>query len=148
MAFANPLFRAVSRLAQALPFEADRAAFSSLALAEIVLGEGRNLVWFPEGGRSHTGRVQTFKAGIGVLLTRCDVPVVPVSISGTFDAMPFGRIVPRPKRVEVTFGQPVLPAELEQRGKGTTREARMTAALHDLVAELASPESKRTIQNA
>ena len=143
MAFANPLFRAVSRLAQALPIEADRAAFSSLALSEIVLGDGRNLVWFPEGGRSHTGRLQPFKAGIGLLLTKCDVPVVPVFISGTFDAMPIGRVIPRPRRVSVTFGQPMTRTELEQRGQGNTREARITAALHDHVGELASPNAAK-----
>lgn len=138
MAFVNPLFRAVSRLAQALPIEADRAAFSSLALAEIALGDGRNLVWFPEGGRSHTGMLQPFKPGIGLLLTKCDVPVVPVSISGTFDAMPFGRKVPRPRRVRVTFGAAIGRQELERRGQGESRQAHITSALHDIVADLGS----------
>ena len=136
MAFANPLFRGVSRLAQALPIEAGRAAFSSLALAEIVLNEGRNLVWFPEGGRSRTGELQPFKSGIGLLLTKCDVPVVPVAISGTFDAMPIGRVFPRPRKVKVRFGRPLTISELGPRGQGEQTEERIAAALHDSVAEL------------
>jgi long-chain acyl-CoA synthetase len=116
-AFANPLNRFVSRLGQAVPIDPQRAVISSLAFCAAVLQRGGNLVWFPEGERSRDGRLQPFKAGIGVLTERCDVPVVPVYIAGTHEALPVGGRWPRLTRVRVTFGKP-----LKVRGPGAADE--------------------------
>ena len=142
MAFANPLFRFVVRLAQALPVEQRRAAFSTLALALVALRGGRNLVWFPEGERSRDGAVKTFKPGIGVLLKEEPRPVVPVLIHGSFEAMPRGRRVPRPRRICITFGAPLTPDRLESRGKGERAEHRIADALRSEVLRLAETASR------
>lgn len=110
LAFANPLFRFVVRLGRTLPVEHDRAAFSSLAVALVALREGMSLIWFPEGARSKDGTLQPFMPGIGALLERQPMPVVPTVVSGTFQAMPPGQRLPRPQRVHVRFG-PAIPAE-------------------------------------
>lgn len=136
MAFANPLVRFVSRIAQVLPIEQDRAATSSLALGEAVLRQGKNLIWFPEGARTHSGRLQPFRLGIGLLLRRIAVPVVPVWIEGTFEAMPAGRRMPRLRQVRVTIGEAISAKALEERGRGETPEARLADALRDAVANL------------
>jgi len=136
LAFANRLFRFVSRIAQALPIEQDRAAFSSLAMSLIVLGEGRNLIWFPEGGRSRDGQLQRFRTGIGQILCRCPTRTVPMLIEGTFEAMPIGTRFPRFRRLRVTIGKALGPGELERMGRGTSPEERMTSALRDAVAAL------------
>lgn len=136
LAFANRLFRFVSRIAQALPIEQDRAAFSSLAMSLIVLGEGRNLIWFPEGGRSRDGRVQRFRTGIGQILRRCPTRTVPMLIEGTFEAMPTGTRFPRFRQLRVTIGKALAPGELERIGQGTSPEERMTNALRDAVVGL------------
>lgn len=136
MAFANLLFRFVSRIAQVLPIEQDRAAFSSLAMSLIVLGEGKNLIWFPEGGRSRDGRLGRFRTGIGLLLTRCPTKTVPMLIEGTFEAMPAGTRFPRFKQLRVSIGKPLAPAELERKRRGTSPEERMTSALRDAMVDL------------
>lgn len=140
MAFANPLFRTISRLAQALPIEDDRAAFSSLALGLAALGTGKNLIWFPEGGRSPDGRLQPFKLGTGMLIEKAGLPVVPVMIDGTFDAMPIGRRFPRLCQVRVTIGKPITPMELTRRGQGDRPGECMTTALHGVLAAMAEYE--------
>src|SRR3546814_20634381 len=66
----------------------ERAVLSGVAFAAAILKRGRGLIWFPEGSRSTDGRLQRFKPGIGVLLDRFRVPVVPVVIEGAHEAWP------------------------------------------------------------
>jgi long-chain acyl-CoA synthetase len=143
VAFANPLMRAVSRLARVLPVASERGAASSLALGAAVLQQGDCLVWFPEGERSASGRLGRFRPGIGFLLGRFPRPVVPVHIRGTFEALPRGRRWPRPHRVTVAFG-PVLdprqPAGLEASPEEAAR--RIAHALREAVAALERADSR------
>ncbi|CAI5947599.1 unnamed protein product, partial [Closterium sp. NIES-64] len=62
---------------------------------------------FPEGTRSLTGSLQPFKSGVGLLAEQLDVPVVPVCVKGTFEALPKGRTIPLRRRVTVEFGRPL-----------------------------------------
>jgi long-chain acyl-CoA synthetase len=135
-AFGNPLTRRISRLAQAFPIDSHRAVFSSLAFGAAVLKSERNLIWFPEGHRSPTGELQAFKPGIGMLLDRYPVPVVPVYIDGTHEAMPPGRVWVQPKKVTVIFGNPLNPRDLEQQGEGDVPQSRIVQALREHVAEM------------
>ncbi len=134
-AFRNPLTRFLSRLAQAIPVN-ERNPRATLALAATTLRQGYDLVWFPEGGRSRDGHLQRFKPGLGRLLERYPVPVVPVLIRGTFDALPPGRRLPRRRqKVIVEFGPPLLPAELAARGQGHDRPERIADGLHHWMAD-------------
>ncbi len=135
-AFGNPVNRLFSRLARVVPIDPDRAGLSSLAFSAAVLDRGKNLVWFPEGERSPTGDLQRFQPGIGLLLDHFRVPVVPVFVHGTGEAMPRGQGLPRPAKVTVSFGAPVHPDELEEQGGGETPQDRIVAALRERVAEL------------
>lgn len=112
IAFRNAFFRFMCRLGQAVPIDDRHALASSLAYGSAVLHRGHNLIWFPEGGRSADGSLQEFKAGIGMLLDYHQVPVVPVFIDGTFEALPRGRKIPRPGPVRLIIGRPLSRAEL------------------------------------
>ena len=140
-AFGNPLTRLVSRLAQAFPIDSHRAVFSSLAFGAFALKSQKSLIWFPEGHRSPTGELQPFKPGIGMLLDRFPVPVVPVFIDGTHEAMPPGRAWVQPKKVTVVFGKPLDPHELDQRGEGDQPQSRIVQALHEHVAKMIGDRS-------
>jgi len=133
--FAGPLQRAFSRVAQVIPVDPDRAVAASLAWAGAVLGHGRSLVWFPEGGRSADGTLQRFLPGVGVVLTEHPVPVVPAYIEGTFTAWPRGRRFPRRGRIDVTFGPPVAADALLKATGGRPDEA--AARIRAVVASLA-----------
>ena len=71
-----------------------------------------------------------------MLLERYKIPVIPVFIEGTQDALPVGRVVPRRARVTVVFGDPIHPDELARLGEGTSTADRIITALHDAVADL------------
>jgi long-chain acyl-CoA synthetase len=133
--FAGRLQRAFSRVAQVIPVDPDRAVAASLAWAGAVLGQGRSLVWFPEGARSSDGTLQRFLPGVGVVLGEHPVPVVPAYIDGTFAAWPRGRKLPRRGRITVTFGQAVPAAELSR--NGNARPDEVATQIQALVADLA-----------
>jgi len=85
----------------------DRGA---LRAADAVLVDGEPLAIFPEGTRQHGPQLGELFHGVAYLALRRQVPIVPVGIGGSEAIMPKGRIVPRPRRVVVVVGQPVVPA--------------------------------------
>ncbi|HSL01380.1 MAG TPA: lysophospholipid acyltransferase family protein [Rubrobacteraceae bacterium] len=135
-AFSNSFKRAIRRLGHVVPIDSHRAVFSSLAFGAAVLERRESLAWFPEGHRSHTGKLQPFRPGIGMLLHRFRVPIVPVFIHGTHEAMPPGRAWARPRQITVRFGEPLDPRELEQQGAGDSPQDRIVQALYEHVAAL------------
>lgn len=53
-----------------------------------LLAEGNSIMMFPEGTRSPTGRMRAFKPGAFELALRNRLPILPIVISGTADALP------------------------------------------------------------
>lgn len=136
IAFGNPVFSFLSRLARVFPIEPKKALFASLALGVSVLKAGSNLVWFPEGERTLDGQLLPFKHGIGLLLAKSDVLVVPVYLDGTREALPPGAYIPRAHPIKVIFGEPVKPEQLAKEGNGKDAAERIANALHDRVFAL------------
>lgn len=81
-----------------------------------ILRNGGVVCLFPEGTRTLNGQTQAAKGGVGFLMAKAAVPVVPAYISGTFKAMPKGVHWPRRARITVRYGEPILPAELAAMG--------------------------------
>jgi 1-acyl-sn-glycerol-3-phosphate acyltransferase len=74
-----------------------------------VLGEGGVLGLYPEGTRSHDGRLYRGRTGVARLALRSRAPVVPVGIIGTRQVMPKEAGFPRPwGRVTIRFGAPLI----------------------------------------
>ncbi|MEU6461182.1 lysophospholipid acyltransferase family protein [Streptomyces sp. NPDC046976] len=72
-----------------------------------VLAKGELLGIYPEGTRSHDGRLYKGKVGVAVMALRAGVPVIPCAMIGTFEAQPPGRTVPRVRPVTIRFGKPL-----------------------------------------
>jgi 1-acyl-sn-glycerol-3-phosphate acyltransferase len=68
---------------------------------------GRSLAVFPEGKRTDDGRLQPFETGAFKIALKAGVPIVPVSIRGTFELLPRTSLAPRPGRVDVIISEPI-----------------------------------------
>jgi long-chain acyl-CoA synthetase len=101
-----------AELLNAIPFDRHGDFAPGMQACREALEAGDPLLIFPEGTRSPDGRLQQFKAGLGVLAVELGVPVVPTRIDGTHEALPKGRRLPRPRRVTVTFGSALSPREV------------------------------------
>ena len=58
------------------------------------LEEGIGIFAFPEGTRSRTGRMMDFKGGVFSMAMKAGVPIVPISLVGTFDTYPPSAVLP------------------------------------------------------
>src|SRR5690606_6249905 len=116
------------------PVDPDRSPAAGMLIAASLLGQNRIVVWFPEGRRSPGGELLPLQAGVGVLLERSRAPVLPVAITGAFEALPRGRAWPRLGRISVAFGEPCPVDVLESEGDGPDPGARITSALQARMA--------------
>ncbi|MGI5509897.1 lysophospholipid acyltransferase family protein [Streptomyces sp. CA-106131] len=72
-----------------------------------VLHKGELLGIYPEGTRSHDGRLYKGKVGVAAMALKARVPVIPCAMIGTFEAQPPGQVVPRIHPVVIRFGKPL-----------------------------------------
>lgn len=105
--FRHWLAGAILRSWNCVPINRDRGDIGALRTMLRMLGEGKAVLMFPEGTRSPDGKLQEARAGIGMIVAKAKVPVVPMRIFGTDRALPRGTSLPRPVRVSVVFGEPV-----------------------------------------
>jgi 1-acyl-sn-glycerol-3-phosphate acyltransferase len=132
-----PRMALASVVVNALPFDRETNIRQSLGLCRKLLeNPGNILILFPEGTRSVDGRLAEFKPGIGLLLAGTDVPVVPCYLRGAHAALPKGRMIPRPRKIELTIGPPRSYASLK-RGKDAALE--VAADLHRAIEDLQCP---------
>lgn len=101
-----------ARTAHVIPIDSSVYLSKALQISAYVLRNGRSLCVFPEGGRSYDGTLMEFKKGVGVLALEMNIPVIPVFIDGTFEALPRGTRWPKRGKISVTFGQPIVAGDL------------------------------------
>jgi len=95
----------ISRV-NALPVDLSRGDLTAVRTIINLLKEGHRTVIFPEGTRSLDGKIQQARPGIGMIIAKTLVPVVPMRIFGSFQAWPKGgKITPHP--ITVVVGKPL-----------------------------------------
>jgi long-chain acyl-CoA synthetase len=83
-----------------------RSGFAkSFSYAGDLIDRGWNVLIFPEGKTTEDGRMAPFRAGIGLLAQKLNVPVVPMRIDHLFEVKQANRIHARPGQVTVTIGE-------------------------------------------
>jgi len=67
----------------------DRASVIEMMKAcETTIAEGNSIMMFPEGTRSHDGRLRAFKPGAFQIAAKMGTPILPIVLEGTGDALP------------------------------------------------------------
>lgn len=79
--------------------------------SEETLRDGMSLVIFPEGSRTWDGKMIPFKRGAFMLASEFYLPVVPLTIDGSFKAMPRFTYNATPCTITLTIHPPVFPGE-------------------------------------
>ena len=111
--FHNKFFAACITALGAVPVARDSNASAAGALRGFMklYQDGSDVLIFPEGGRSLDGKMQALEGGVAVIAARCQAPVLPVFIKGSFEAMPTGAKFVKPKKIKLTFGKPLIFSE-------------------------------------
>ncbi|MBY8883281.1 1-acyl-sn-glycerol-3-phosphate acyltransferase [Streptomyces sp. PTM05] len=103
------LIAAFFRSAGQIPVDRTGGKASQSAVEEAlkVLRRGELMGVYPEGTRSHDGRLYKGRTGVAVMALKSGAPVVPCAMVGTFEIQPPGRVLPRIRRVTIRFGEPM-----------------------------------------
>jgi 1-acyl-sn-glycerol-3-phosphate acyltransferase len=107
-----PILAALMRSVGGFPIQREGIGAAGLKETLRRLRKGGIVTLFPEGTRSPDGRLGPLKPGIAVLVSRANVPVVPVGLAGTFEVWPRSRRLPVPHPVRIHYGAPIFPEEL------------------------------------
>ena len=81
--FVGPLGFIIKNL-NSIPVNRDHLDLKTLRLVLQVLSSGEPLLVFPEGTRTETGKLGLPQKGIGLLVSKANVPVLPAKIAGAY----------------------------------------------------------------
>lgn len=115
--FNVPILGRAMRMGSLVPVDRGNrdAGIAAVNNASDVVKRGIHMTIYVEGHRSYNGKLLPFKKGPFYLAEECKAPVVPVTISGTHEAMPKGRFAIKPTLVTITFHTPIDPADFGTR---------------------------------
>jgi 1-acyl-sn-glycerol-3-phosphate acyltransferase len=105
-----------------------RTGVVSLGKGVKTIKSGLPMVIFPEGGRAATGELQVMAAGAAWIAIKAQVPLVPLTLVGTYELLPIHVYSLRPRPLKLIVGEPIPTTGL------TTRDAEdLTAVLHKVI---------------
>ena len=137
--FANAYMRATKQLS--VDRDSARAAQDTLHAALALLQEGELFGVYPEGTRSPDGRLYRGRTGVGWLALASGMPVIPVAMIGTDRIMAPGRRVPRPGRIKIKVGEPLVFDEYADQPAGARQRRAVTDRVMEAIRELSGQES-------
>jgi 1-acyl-sn-glycerol-3-phosphate acyltransferase len=103
---------------------------SMSAAARVIQERGISILLFPEAGRT-LGELEPFKDGAAYVAIRAGVPVVPIGILGSLEALPTGSPWIQPGVIRLRIGKPIPTIDLPLSGR-----TRLTQTMWDDVAAL------------
>ena len=89
-----------------------------------VLRSGGVMAVAAEGRRTRSGRLETINPVLARIAANAGVPILPVGIGGTFEALAPGKLLPRPSKILVRVG----PTFRLERGIATEHAAQRIRA--------------------
>jgi long-chain acyl-CoA synthetase len=101
----------------------------SFAYAGEAVDRGYSILVFPEGRHTTDGKMNPFRAGIGLLAVNLGIPVLPMRIDGLYEAKAAGRWFVAPRSIGVKIGKPI---QFEPETKPEQIAAQLQRAVQDL----------------
>lgn len=137
--FSNPVARWFFPRVGVIALDRTRGDLGALKKAIATLKEGKVVGLFPEGTRSPDGQMREAKGGIGFLIAKGGVPVVPLYISGTHQAFPKGSHRLQPSRITAHFGPLITLEEIRAAMPAKGGYEAVGALVMQRIRELAPP---------
>ena len=106
-----------------------RLAIASLSRGIESLKSGMPLVIFPEGGRSPDGFTQDFLPGCAFMAIKAQVPLIPLTLIGTYELLPMHTYHLQPRPLLLVIGSPISTA-----GKSANAAEDLTAEVRDAIS--------------
>ena len=128
--FKLPLIGWALRQWGAIPVEREGRDSASIRAMLGVLRNGGVLAVAAEGRRTRSGRLERINPVLARIAAQAGVPILPLGISGSYDALPPGAIFPKPKKILVQAGPPFHLA------RGTPQEVAAERIRSELAALL------------
>jgi 1-acyl-sn-glycerol-3-phosphate acyltransferase len=130
----------VSLLFNTVPVSRAGGGADALEHIQELVADGWNLLIYAEGTRSRDGSIGQMHSGAALVAQRHQIPIVPVRVTGTHEAMPpsaswphrvKGRLFSHRHQVEVAFGAPIAPRADETPAQLMARVSAFYAAAAD-----------------
>lgn len=136
--FHYPILRSLLRWAGALAIPRQSTLSDIKGLLQQVeqtLNKGSVIGIFPEGKRSHQGKLQVGKPGLAVIASRMHIPILPVGISGTDKIHGISWLWKRP-HIIINIGKPFYLLQAEGKLTKPQRKALADLMMHEIAALL------------
>src|SRR3989338_1219337 len=106
--YKKPVLNWFCRVTTCIPVPDNESGYQSLRRAIEFLKNKNLLCIFPEGRRSDDGKLKEAKTGTVFIALKTGVPVIPAGIIGNFRAYSRHHLIPRPYRIIVRYGKPII----------------------------------------
>ena len=123
------------RTVNAVPIDRDGGGPAGLKTIIERLAREEAIVLFPEGTRSKDGALQTARSGIGLIVIKSGAPVIPIRVWGTFEAFNRFHKVPRPRKLSITFGEPLDFRALREEA-ASAEKARLKQIYQEIASQI------------
>jgi 1-acyl-sn-glycerol-3-phosphate acyltransferase len=131
-----PLLGPVFPKINVVPVDQERADMSALKTVIKLVKAGHCTVVFPEGSRTLDGSLQPAQPGLGLIIAKSLVPVVPMRIFGAFDAFPRGKKLPRRRPITIVIGEPLRFTGADLAGGGRDLYQRLSERVMERIAAI------------
>lgn len=107
-----------------------RAGVASLMRGVKTLDSGMPLLLFPEGGRSANGELKPMVSGGAWMAIKAQVPLVPITLIGTYELLPIHTYALRPRPLKLVIGDPISTTGMTTRDADALTE-RLRSVIHE-----------------
>jgi len=110
--FGTAILKPIADNGQTILIDANENLKQTMQYCALPLRNNSNLVIFPEGARSRDRKLLEFRPFFAMLSKIYNVPVVPVVIDGSFEALRSGTLFPKPYKIKIKYLEPIYPDKL------------------------------------
>ncbi len=116
-----------------IPINRGRGVEAQQSLEKAIerIKNGESVLLFAEGTRTTDGQLQQFKRGAFNIAVKAGVPVIPVTINGSYRIMPKDSLQIRSGKITLVVGKPILPPS----ENGKSSELQLMEEVHQTISK-------------